>query len=204
MDRYTCFQDLARNEQNSVFVIRVREGLSGMAVLAPHGGRIEPGTSEIASAIAGTEHSFYAFEGIKERNNRDLHITSATFDEPTGLRVASQSEYVVAIHGCSEATIVVYVSGRDKELEARVRERLVEAGFQVGESPSARLKGKHPRNLCNRGRRGAGLQLEVSAGLRSIMFRHAGGESGGRTTPVFDRFTRAVRQALSDSRTDVP
>ncbi len=202
MDRYACFQDLARNEQNSSFVVRMRVGTSGIAVLAPHGGRIEPGTSEIASAIAGVEHSFYAFEGLKERNNQDLHITSTNFDEPTGLKAARQSECVVAIHGCSGTTAVVYVSGRDKELEARVRERLVEAGFQVGEPPSARQKGKHPENLCNRGR-GSGLQLEVSAGLRSIMFRHAG-ERGDRTTPAFDRFIHAVRQALSDSRTDVP
>jgi len=35
--------------------------------MAPHGGGIEPGTIDIADAIARSEYTFYAFQGIKKR-----------------------------------------------------------------------------------------------------------------------------------------
>ncbi len=39
--------------------IHLRHGKSGILVMAPHGGGIEPGTTEIADAVAGAERSFY-------------------------------------------------------------------------------------------------------------------------------------------------
>lgn len=36
-----------------------------VAIIAPHGGSIEPGTSEIAATIAGDSQSFYAFEALR-------------------------------------------------------------------------------------------------------------------------------------------
>jgi phage replication-related protein YjqB (UPF0714/DUF867 family) len=53
-----------------------------VAVIAPHGGGIEPGTSELATAIAGDDFSLYLFEGLKSAGNGELHITSTNFDEP--------------------------------------------------------------------------------------------------------------------------
>jgi phage replication-related protein YjqB (UPF0714/DUF867 family) len=44
-------------------------------VIAPDGGSIEPGTSEIALKIAGLDFSFYAFEGRRKQHNNCLHIT---------------------------------------------------------------------------------------------------------------------------------
>jgi phage replication-related protein YjqB (UPF0714/DUF867 family) len=54
-----------------------------VAIIAPHGGKIEPGTSEIAAAIAGDDYSLYRFQGLRDRPREELHITSAKFDEPT-------------------------------------------------------------------------------------------------------------------------
>jgi phage replication-related protein YjqB (UPF0714/DUF867 family) len=45
--------------------------MAGLAVVALHGGGIEPGSSEIANDIAGEESSFYAFEGLKAPDNTD-------------------------------------------------------------------------------------------------------------------------------------
>jgi phage replication-related protein YjqB (UPF0714/DUF867 family) len=45
-----------------------------LAILAPHGGGIEPGTSELAEAVAGEGLSFYAFEGLKRSGNAVLHV----------------------------------------------------------------------------------------------------------------------------------
>jgi len=58
---------------------------SGIAILSIHGGDIEPGTTRIANAIAGWDHSFYTFEGIKTARNLSLHITSTRFDEPSAM-----------------------------------------------------------------------------------------------------------------------
>lgn len=64
-DRYTSFVDLAANERPDIdYRIRVVDRGSEIGILAPHGGWIEPGTSEIAEAIAGSEFSFYVFESL--------------------------------------------------------------------------------------------------------------------------------------------
>jgi phage replication-related protein YjqB (UPF0714/DUF867 family) len=78
--------------------LRKRDGVA--ALIAPHGGGIEPGTSEVADAIAATDFSFYAFEGIKaDGNRRDLHITSRRFDEPRCVDLVKASPQVISIHG---------------------------------------------------------------------------------------------------------
>ena len=80
---YQNFHALKQSEYpDRDYRIEYRQGASGFAVIAPHGGRIEHGTSQIADAIAGDEHSFYAFEGLKDLSH-DLHISSNRFDEST-------------------------------------------------------------------------------------------------------------------------
>ena len=52
-DKYSNFGALSRSERRDVdyrICIDVRAG--SVAVIAPHGGNIEPGTSEVAAAIA--------------------------------------------------------------------------------------------------------------------------------------------------------
>jgi phage replication-related protein YjqB (UPF0714/DUF867 family) len=77
-DRYTSFEDLAKAEvEGQDYQVRLRNVEGGRAVIiAPHGGGIEPGTSEIADAIADNDFSFYAFEGLKAWANGPLHVTS--------------------------------------------------------------------------------------------------------------------------------
>jgi phage replication-related protein YjqB (UPF0714/DUF867 family) len=56
---------------------------SRIAIIAPHGGGIEPGSSTIARAIAGEDINMYLFEGIKvAKGNAIVHIASHHFDEP--------------------------------------------------------------------------------------------------------------------------
>lgn len=53
MEKYRSYDNLCRNEvEDRDFRIRFRHGTSGIAIVAPHGGGIEPGTTEIAEAIA--------------------------------------------------------------------------------------------------------------------------------------------------------
>jgi len=74
-DKYASFQELARSEPRGVYRVRSRPRRATIAVIAPHGGSIEPGTSEIALKIAGLDFSFYAFEGRRKQHNNCLHIT---------------------------------------------------------------------------------------------------------------------------------
>lgn len=85
-DKYINFQALADVcKEGADYSIICRNNASHVAVIAPHGGGIEPGTSEIARAIAGDDLSFYAFQGVRPEKNSELHITSENFDEPRGI-----------------------------------------------------------------------------------------------------------------------
>jgi phage replication-related protein YjqB (UPF0714/DUF867 family) len=92
-DRYRNFADLIEKEvPDRDFRVRVRPSKSDTVIIAPHGGGIEPGTSEIAEAIAATDYSFYAFERRKHHGNGSLHITSSHFDEPQCIALVSNAK----------------------------------------------------------------------------------------------------------------
>lgn len=199
MGIYRTFAELSRREaEGRDYRIRFREGRSGLLVMAPHGGTIEPGTGAIAEAIAGKEHALYVFEGIKKTGNADLHITSRLFDEPVACRLASRADVVLTIHGCRDGDGVVFLGGRDHALRKRIREALVSANFAIHEN--SRIPGINPDNICNRGRSGKGVQLEISATLRRRMFRFAPHSSRRTRTRDFDRFVAALRGALSQTQ----
>jgi phage replication-related protein YjqB (UPF0714/DUF867 family) len=136
-------------------------------VIAPHGGRIEGRTSEIARLIAGDEHRLYLFEGLRTSgdNFECLHLASHRFDEPRALDLISGCDTVVAVHGYAAASGPVLLGGLNEALKRRVAQALAHIGLSCV-ADGHRFPGRDPRNICNRGRSGAGLQLELSAGLR--------------------------------------
>ncbi len=199
MDKYKNFKDLSKNEKAEHFYIYQQEGSSGLAVLAPHGGKIEPGTSEIAKGIAGTEHTLYCFEGRKPKGNRNLHITSPNFDEPTALAIVKRSEKVLVIHGCADEKEVIYLGGLDIDFKSKIHECLVRVGFRVEEPPTLTLQGNHPNNICNRSKNNCGVQIEISKGLRHLMFEdHTKWKGGKRTSPTYEKFVSAIREAIAE------
>ncbi len=165
MDKYPDFKTLAANETpNKDFRIRIQDLGSDISIIAPHGGSIEPKTSLIAESIAGDSHNFYCFEGIKERNNRDLHITSHRFDEPDAINLISASDIVITIHACKDKEEIVYIGGQSKVLGFSIRDALRKLNIKTSEKK--KFAGRHPENICNKGRLGKGVQLEISRGLR--------------------------------------
>ncbi|MES2191290.1 MAG: poly-gamma-glutamate hydrolase family protein [Pseudomonadota bacterium] len=91
---FKSFADLAGAYTEGVdYCIKRHAGLHpSIAVVAPHGGTIEPPTSQIASDIAGQEFSCYLFEGIRKSNNyKTLHLTSEYFDERKCLELIADS-----------------------------------------------------------------------------------------------------------------
>lgn len=193
MGGYESFLALCLEQiQGRDYEIRCRAGTSGFVVMALHGGGIEPGTATLAEAIAGSRHGFYCFRGIGASGNAGLRIPSHLFDEPRALQLAAGAEAVVTVHGCRGSESIVYVGGRDQELKRAVQTSLAAASFSASESE--RYPGVHPMNLCNRGRNGRGLQLEVSAGLRRVLLKEKRVELEGGE--IFRRFVRAIQEAL--------
>jgi len=165
---YGCYADLARAQvEGADFKVCVRRRPeSPVAILAPHGGAIEAGTSEIARAVAGSEFNLYLFEGIRPAGNYDaLHLTSHRFDEPRCLALVSACDHVIAFHGCRGDTPRALLGGLDTGLKKLISEAIAAVGVE------SHLTGHpyhavHPRNICNRGRRGAGVQIELTSALR--------------------------------------
>lgn len=197
-DRYLSFRELAASEREGLdFRITLRSRDSRTAVVAPHGGAIEPGTSEIASAVAGDDLSFYAFEGLKPCRNRDLHITSPHFDEPRCLALIATAERVVTVHGRAGEGEDVCLGGLDSRARERVRQALAACGFAVSDISAPGLQGREPLNICNRGLSGAGVQLEIACGLRRSLFAALDSAGRGARTQRFLEFVAALRQALA-------
>jgi phage replication-related protein YjqB (UPF0714/DUF867 family) len=138
-------------------------------IMAPHGGKIEPMTSEIAEAIAKDDYSFYSFEGLKTDGNSVLHIESHLFDEPCALKAIEKADLVVTVHGqLNHKEEFIMVGGLHVDLRSEIRRGLEAAGFQT-RPPTEGLQGIDPDNICNRGRWKGGVQLEVSRKVRDSL-----------------------------------
>jgi phage replication-related protein YjqB (UPF0714/DUF867 family) len=195
-DKYINFGDLERHEPKRNFRVRFRDAKSITAIIAPHGGGIEPGTSEIAEAIAGTEFSFYTFEGLMPKGNGRLHITSAHFDELNCVEILSRADQVVAIHGENSASEDVFLGGLDVVCVSRVSHFLKAEDFCVGAHGNVNLQGRNYLNICNRGRLRAGVQIELSNGLRSSFFHSLSANGRQKPNGRFRIFVEAVCKAL--------
>jgi phage replication-related protein YjqB (UPF0714/DUF867 family) len=189
-DRYRSFADLAANERLGIdYRIRIEDRGTSLVILAPHGGWIEPGTSEVAEAIAGSDLSFYAFEALKEGGHSDFHITSHRFDEPKAVALVGRSRTAVAIHGRrNEGRDSVWLGGRAKAIRNAIGASLRDAGFEA--ELNERLPGLDRANICNRTLSGEGVQLEVPRSLRRRMACAA---------DLLDVFCQAVRNAVGSS-----
>lgn len=195
VDRYSNFAELAANERSGVdYRIRVENRGTPIAIIAPHGGHIEPGTSEIAATIAGDTLSFYAFEALRAAGKRgSLHITSARFDEPQALALVGEAQKVVAIHGRADDgdPVMVKVGGLDTTLRDQIVSELTVAGFDAV-VVQGRLAGRDSANICNRCATGAGVQLELPRTLRTQL----------TTEPVkLGAFCDAVRAEVASKET---
>ena len=165
-DLYGSYADLAAGEAEGVdYRIRVIDRASPIAVVAPHGGRIEAGTSQTAALIAADVFSLYCFEGLV--SGRRLHITSARFDEPRALALVESSDIAIGVHGRADRGDhrTIWLGGLHEGLRDAIGAALEHVGFST--STDHHMQGKAPGNICNRGRLRAGVQLELPMSLRN-------------------------------------
>lgn len=195
-DRYSNFAALEASERKGEdWNVKIADRGTAIVILAPHGGFIEPGTSQIAEAIAGDQYSYYCFEGLRPgRPHRDLHITSHRFDEPQGLHLASASRTALAIHGRADADdpVRIWLGGRHTQLKEQVATAMDSAGFGSTAAPNG-LSAMNRENICNRGTDGAGVQLELPRALRTRLINEP---------PVLEQFAVALRIALTTAGFD--
>ena len=193
---YKSFAELSGSEREGIsYRRRVKKRRSGIAIIALHGGGIEPGTSEVAKAIANPIFSYYTFDGLRQEGNELLHIASTLFDEPKCLQLVNDSEIVVAIHGYAGQEKAIYVGGLHDELKTRLNNALLNAGFDA-RLAEINYAGAQVQNVCNRGRSGRGVQIEISVGLRRTMFKAFDRTGRKIPTEVFQKFVNSIHKEL--------
>ncbi|MFA6585875.1 MAG: poly-gamma-glutamate hydrolase family protein [Candidatus Paceibacterota bacterium] len=187
---YNSFADLVKSEiQGEDFDIQIEKRDSQIAFFAPHGGKIEPGTTEIVHYLAGNEYSFYSFVGKKGSNNFLMHISSNSFDEPQALELAKSVDRVITIHGMKGNDVEkITLGGLDKELILKVKQQLLNVDFpvEIADADST-LKGVSIENICNKGNSGKGLQIEISRMLRQKLVSNE---------IDLERFRRAIMNSI--------
>jgi phage replication-related protein YjqB (UPF0714/DUF867 family) len=191
-----------------------RGPLALSTVLAPHGGGIEPGTSELCLAIAGyhpatlaatggPSYDYWMLEGLLSTNNSQLHVTTTHCDDATALSLCGGARTVLSLHGCSVSAAngmgAVLVGGLDTALRGLLIARLRDAGFDAVDATShPNLGGVAPENITNRTLLGAGAQLEIITPVRDLMFTtNTQSQRKNTTTSTFWSFTTACRAALA-------
>jgi len=181
------FKELVHREvEGQDYRIRIELRDPRVLIMAPHGGKIEPTTAEIAAAIAADNYSFYCFEGLKT-DSRPLHIESHLFDEPRALQVVQKADVVITIHGqIDQKEEFVMVGGLNDSLRSEITRELEGVGFQT-RVPTERLMGTDSQNICNRGKLRRGVQLEVSRKVRDLLKTNL---------ELLQVFAEAVRKAI--------
>lgn len=166
-DHYASFSELRARHREGVDFDRVlvSRPQSDVIVIAPHGGRLENHTDEIAQAVAGDDFSLYCFRSRLGRYTPNLHITSHRFDDPDCVSMLATHRWAVAVHGCSTAGERLFLGGRDEPLIEELARSLVQAGIRTDVTGHP-YPGKHPDNIVNRTRAGMGVQVEMSMPLR--------------------------------------
>jgi phage replication-related protein YjqB (UPF0714/DUF867 family) len=198
-DKYNNFNQLLAYEKKDIdFRRRVKQRNSGWLIIAPHGGGIEPGTSELAVAIARFNHSLYTFEGIKKSDNKTLHITSTQFDDPQLLKLLNSSKGTIAIHGSSGNEQIAYVGGLQDDIRDKIIAQLSENGVQATISSNPSLQGRGIDNICNRNSIGKGVQIELTEGLRSAMFVSLTRAGRKIKTKLFKTFVSSIRAVIKE------
>ena len=161
---------------------------TGLLVLAPHGGDIEPSTDaeaeRLASALAGAGKgkgksvSTWRCKGWHPAGGQAAplrwHITSTDISEASfpllGRLAARRFDYAVSFHGMAREAILIGGSGPmplKEELQAEIGRALEGSGIPVliGK-PGDANGGISPQNIVNRYCRGTGIQIEQSPRAR--------------------------------------
>jgi phage replication-related protein YjqB (UPF0714/DUF867 family) len=217
-----------RHRRHELFDDRLDQqaGVAKTTIIAPHGGGIEFGTSELCLAVAGyhpaslavtpaggVTYDYWMFEGLRASNNRELHVTSTNCDDGVAVSLCAGSLNALALHGCttSQAELpagaeTVLVGGRNATFKQRLLDAFTAAGLDAIDAlHHESLNGDEPSNITNRTLLGMGAHLELTTPLRSAMFEvNTRAQRKHTTTAVFWDFVSACRDALAQVEAEQP
>jgi phage replication-related protein YjqB (UPF0714/DUF867 family) len=180
--------DDADAETNNEFVERLEDNGTdtGLVVIAPHGGDIEPHTDQqaerVASRLAARAVSLWRCKGFKgERSFARWHITSTDIHEASFPRLSSIISrgfaYAVAFHGFDDPEIPfdILIGGAapyslKQEIETAMKDAITGSDIKVHiASPDEKFGGDSLKNIVNRLTAGGanGIQIEQSPRARS-------------------------------------
>lgn len=195
-DKYRNFTELAFYERYMKdYIIEQQLIKSNILIFTPHGGGIEPGTTEIVKAIASDDINYYTMTAKKVTGNEDLHITSDNYDEPRLLNLLTTVDRCISIHGCADTNDVIYMGGLDYTLRSRIESLLKQNGFDV--QIITEFLAESLSNITNKTKTNAGVQIEISRGLRNKFFDDITTAKGRSIKKeLFWKFVLEVRNAL--------
>ncbi|WP_437132727.1 poly-gamma-glutamate hydrolase family protein [Bacillus atrophaeus] len=199
-DKYMNFEELKVNESPLSYNIFTNNLGTPVLILAPHGGGIEGGTSELARELSKS-HSTYLFEALKTSGSSDLHITSTNFDEPQALEILNNHDLTISLHGYASSEKHTLVGGTDREKAEQMTGVLNDAGFSAELLPvGAHLAGTNPNNIANKNKTGMSIQLEISTEQRRSMFSTFSLKGrDGTKNEMFYGFVNAVSQFIDEN-----
>lgn len=194
-DKYQSLAALKAALQERIdYRVRILDRNSSVTVISPHGGFIEAGTSAIAREVAGRVYNLYDFQGLRQTQPQELHVTSTRFRDSPLTALLAKSQFAVSIHCMGDSGAdVIWLGGLNLQLKQIVLDQLRQAGFEVNPD-SPMYRGESPNNIVNL-TACKGVQLELSEELLSSMFNGPRFLESGRRPQGDTRFESLV-QAL--------
>jgi phage replication-related protein YjqB (UPF0714/DUF867 family) len=172
-------------------------------LVVPHGGGIEPGTSEIMRAVAKLGNwAWYEFAGYLRQGNREaLHVPSTEFDEPTLLSLRLRAGFCVEFHGTSQTgSPLVYVGGTwdaGRRIMGGAINLFSEKHGINAVDPMSQISSLQEPTPAVRGKRADSVKLEFSRETRNLLFLpDASREARGRRSPRLSPLARSIHMAL--------
>lgn len=195
-------------------------------IMAPHGGSIEAGTTELALATAGftkgfngkpaTNNTFdyFLFEGINPPNqNGRLHVTASNYNDPVALQLVGNSLVSLAFHGCTDEQAnkalgiqpanqpltACLIGGMNLAFKEILETQLQAAGFNAVQTNFNMLDGNLPENIINRNSNPeGGAQFELTTSFRKLLYTSFSRKGRRKsTTTGFWNFVDATRNAIA-------
>ncbi len=196
-------------------------------IMAPHGGSIETGTTELALATAGftsdfnrrpatsDTYDYFIFNGTNPNNQNDrLHVTASNYDDAVARELVKNSRISLAFHGCTdeqadkdrgEGYKACLIGGLDTIFMEILEQQLQEAGFNAFITDLKMLNGDMPENIINKNKRNkGGAQFELTTSFRKSLYG-TDTRIGRKTTTNDDfwLFVNTIRQSIEDYKTQL-
>ena len=202
-DYYTSMTQLERETKEGIdWKKETRDQGNQVLIVAPHGGNIEQGTSELTKLLAQQGgYDYFSFEATRPSNNTQLHVTSTHYDDPTLHQMVEGRSATISIHGAKGDDPIVFLGGAKSDLRDEIQSQLESRGFTV-QVPPEYLGGLNENNFINKNENSTGVQLELTISLRKALFNNQDMSTSSRKnednwSPLMYQFADALHMAIS-------